>query len=222
MDIMTNTLPHISLEKINSILSKSEITQQDRFDLQSYVFIMPLHKKCIDLSASELAEVNSLESKNIYKVISCAAIIADVQQKLFASAKVNEILSIAEGDKRMEYYLLFKFMLANFDLNSNKAVFDGRMPQKLFKFRQQTAELWFDDYVSQIAKFASLVYASLGSEEALAYVTGATAYFLNSSQPNRYSISSTDNINDSLYKIITKFIADVSGNNDIILRKIVK
>ena len=146
----------------------------------------------------------------------------DVQQKLFASTIVNEILSIAEGDKRMEYYLLLKFMLAKFDINSNKAVFDGRMPQKLFRFRQQTAELWFDDYVNQIAKLASLVYVSLGSEEAFAYVTGATAYFLNSSQPNRYSISSIDNINDSLYEIITKFIADVSGDNDIIPRKIFK
>lgn len=216
----------ISHAELQSIINKKEqISQTDRFKLQTYCRT-PLADMCNGLTNEELKEVWFLESKNIFKVINAAGIVCGVYPDLFAKLKlmpsanqlisaINEFETCAYERSRNMFTLLIKWLLAEFDLKM-KAKFTGKMPQKLFQFRQQTGETWFDDYVNLVAGVGGYVYASLGTEEAMAYVLSNTAYYLNSSQTFKYYRSSSDkNMDDTIYRIITLYLTDISEDKSL-------
>lgn len=223
---------HISYQRSIEIMNKSKLTMNDVWELQSCVF-QPLYKKFNGLSNSELNEIYFLESKNIYRVMNTGAIICGIYKDalhdlLNTNAAQWLITSAREqspNDKKfaeqLSFMLLFNFLLANCDIKC-KPVFYGKVPQKLFEFRQTTAEDWFKEFVSFIGRYASKIYVDLGQDTAFGYILGSIAYYLNNSQTFKYYASSSDkNMNDAIYSILNKFMAEVSGEKSMIPKGIV-
>lgn len=223
---------HISYQRSNEIMKKRNLTMNDVWELHSCVF-RPLYKEYKGLSNSELNEIYFLESKNIYRVMNTGAIMCGVYKDalhnlLNTNAAQQFIASAHEespNDKKfaeqLSFMILFNFMLSDFDIHC-KPVFYGKVPQKLFEFRQTTAEDWFKEFVSFIGRHASKIYVDLGQDNAFGYILGSIAYYLNNSQTFKYYASSSDkNMNDAIYSILNKFISEVSGEKAMIPKGIV-
>lgn len=222
--------PTISSEEHNSILEKSSLTLDDRFKLQRFQ-ARTLAGEYSDLTPSEIAEVKNLEERNLYKIINATGMLLgifgdDVQQKVLSSRFINQLYSMSrdsdmsEADwERARFKLAICHMLSNFNDNPKAwPVFDGKIPSRPFKFRQITAESWYNDIVAFIAFVAGMIYAKRGAEEAHAYVCGFIAHHLQHSQPERYPIDSYSNENDAVYGILVSYINKMGGDKSKIVR----
>ncbi|MBQ5648317.1 MAG: hypothetical protein IIV16_04250, partial [Alistipes sp.] len=198
-----------SVDEVNRSFAKGEsITRKDRQVLQSFT-VAPLCEMCGDLTNEEMKDVYYLESKNIWSVINIACIITGVYPEALELLKQRSeyyILqeAIAENGGSLSHqtcvftYSLFNFLLRECDMKGS-IKFRGKMPQKLFKFRQMTADQWFENYSTIAAKFFALIYANLGKSEAIAFILAYTAYYLNRSQTFKYHAKSSDlDLNDSI------------------------
>lgn len=224
-------LTPISAAEFASILQQSEISHQDRVKLQSFTIYSLLNSPdYADMSANEKAVVAQLEEKNLYRILNVAAILAgafgeNVRDQLLGLPTckqiVRDIRQDASSSKREQdrliYFMLMLHSLANFSSNIRAIPeFAGKVPNKLFKFRQLTADTWFGEVAKKVSYTAGCVYADGGHEEALAYVTGYIAYYLNKSQPTKYFARKDDNDdNDAIYDIITRFVSNVSGDKRV-------
>lgn len=219
----------ISLAEAREILEKNRMTEQDRFRLQSYT-VAPLADSCKDLMYSDYDIIHSLEEKNLYRVLNTSGILAgvmgeDVRNELLGlripqiildELKPSSSLTKRESDRSI-YMMLMRHVLSNFNQDPRAdPVFVGKMPQKVFQFRQQTAIDWFKNVVFNISIAAGYVYADLGLEDALAYVMGYIAHYLNRSNPGKYYADPKLNNNDNIGNIIQSYISSVSGDNRII------
>ncbi|MBR6655998.1 MAG: hypothetical protein IKL20_05280 [Alistipes sp.] len=217
----------ISIDEVNAIWQKGDyITKSDRLKLQSYT-VTTLCEMCEGLTNEELAEVYFLESKNLWRVINIACCITGVYPEGLQMLKnthiyyqlQNEAQELDGSDifkKRVFIQVLFEQSLKEFKQNGN-IEFQGRMPQKLFQFRQQTADNWFDSYSTTAAKLFAMIYAALGKDEAMAFIFGFTAYYLNKSQTFKYYAKSTDsNMNDTIFRILGEFTNVVGGDKSLI------
>lgn len=215
----------ISDEEYRTLFTKERFDTQDRFKLQS-ASMYPLADACKELSYGDYDTIHTLEEKNLYRLLNVASILAgafgeDVQSQLLGLPKCRLIinqcqpgtdLTKRESDRGI-YMLIMRHALSNFNDNIKApAVFDGKMPQKLFQFRQQTADEWFNKIVEQVSFIAGSIYADQDLEEATAYVMGYIAFYLNRSQPGKYGADVDKNDNDNVYKIIRTFVDSVSGD----------
>lgn len=223
---------HISQQRAAEIMNKKQLTMDDVWALQSFVF-RPLYKEYNGLSRSELNEIYVLESKNIYRIMNAGAIMCgiygDALQDLLRTTAAQRLIASAYDEystdekfaKQISFAVLFKFLLSDFDIQCNP-VFYGKVPQKLFGFRQTTAESWFKELVSFFSIYAAKIYIELGEETAFGYILGAIAYYLNNSQTFKYYASSSDkNMNDAIATILRKFISEMSGDSSMIPKGIV-
>lgn len=224
---------HISFDEADSIMNKQKLCPQDVYRLQSFIVYSPLYSSFSDLTNTELMQINYLESKNIYRFMNAVAIICgiygDARQTLFKTDGARFFINGAHEKyphdpklaKQTIFNVLIKYMLSGFSIQKS-TLFEGRMPQKLFQFRQSTAEEWYNRYVNHTCYFSSRIYTDLGEEMALIYTLGSIAYYLNNSQPFKYYASSSDkNMNDAIYSILNKFISEVSGETTVIQKGMV-
>lgn len=214
----------ITVDDFNRIYAKKDkITVSDRLKLQSFS-VVPLCNRCDKLTNSDIQEIYYLENKNLSRVINIAMILTGKNKEGFAllqssylySAFYEEIKSSYQDEKfRTQVFIRVMFDICLKDLNIKGSImFDGKMPQKLFQFRQQTADQWFADYTQAAINAFSLIYAYLGPDEALCFILAYTAYYLNRSQTFKYFALSTDkDMNDTIYRILMTFYDNIDGNS---------
>lgn len=227
-------LKSISADDADNILSKGDMTLSDRFKLDSFTHTT-LANEYNDLNHSELQELYRIEFQNLKKLLNCVAIMCGVYEDglkmLLSMDFTKEVISYAKNELKDEeeknkciFSCLLKYMMADFKFYKNglvgNPVFVGKIPSKLFSFRQATAESWWTKYV-EIFKFASSnIYAKRGAEDAFAYALSNTAYYLNKSQTFRFFPKSTDsNMNDTIYRIVDEYLREMFGDNSMLKTK---
>lgn len=221
-------LKAISSDEAQKIVDKSTITQFDRFKLDSFT-IRTLSGEYPDMTNSELQEIYRLEIQNLKRLLNCTAILCGIygQEALdklmkidFARKYVQQVNTDFSGNERDRVLFagLLKFLIADCNQNNfNSPVFDGKVPQKMFKFRQTTAESWWKDYITIFCQVAGHIYSHLGSEEAFGYALANTAYYLNKSQPFKFYPKSSDlNMNDTITNICREYIGEMFGDSNLL------
>lgn len=214
----------ITVDEFNRIYAKTEkITSADRMKLQSFS-VLPLCNRCEKLTNSEMQEVYYLENKNLSRVINIAMILSGKNiegLKLLQSTNIyilclEECQSSYQDEKfKTRVFITLMFKLCLKDLNiKGRIEFDGKMPQKLFQFRQQTADQWFAEYTEAAINAFGLIYTYLGADEAFAFILAYTAYYLNRSQTFKYyALSSDRDMNDTIYRVLMSFYDNLDGNS---------
>ncbi len=207
---------------VNAIFTKNSLTEQERFILDSYVFT-PLVNYCGDIRPNEVAKVQAIEDDCVCNFINVIMPIftdynKEIHQKLlsmqpFASyiSTLNSMNMTKEEKERAYITVIPRLILANGNKNL-KAKVQGKMPQKMFSFRQMTADEWFDNFVLTGLTRIAFVYEKLGANTASASAFALCAYFLYNSQPNRFDISKCNNANDALYLILKEFLESKGVN----------
>ena len=222
-------LKSISLDKAIVILEKEHITNSDLFKLSTFTH-RTLADDYDDLTNSELNEIYRLERQNLYRIVNSVAILCGIygedalnilMQTHFAKVILSEI-SDSGYTSELKNKLIFRFFLSFLMANCNEKklqspVFEGKIPQKLFKFRQMTAESWLASYLKLFGEASSFIYSKRGAEEAFRYTIINTTYYLNKSQTFKFYPKSSDtNLNDTIFRIFREYIDEVSGNRDIL------
>ena len=223
-------LPTTSVQECQIILKKETLTKEDRFKLQRVQF-RSLAGEYSDLSYNEIGEVNSLEEKNLYKIINATAILLgvygeDVRQQVLGTRAISRLYSvsrdysISEKDwERARFQLSIASILSEFSDNPKAwPVFDGKIPSRPFKFRQITAETWYKDIVSFLSIFTGNVLVKCGEEDAFAYICAVIAHHLHQTQPDRYPASSLTDENQAIHDILVAYIDRMGGNSSKIIR----
>lgn len=205
---------------VGDILEKSVITQKDRFLMDSYV-ITPLVDFCGDIRPNEIDKVHEVEDDSILSFLNTVmSVFGKYNQGVFKellstypfNSLIQEIKSTYSGKEidRIFIIVITKAILANRDL-SLKVKAAGNMPQKMFSFRQATADEWFTYFVDRALTRIVSIYENMGVNEATASLFSICAYQLYHSQPNRFDISYCSNENDALALILDTFLKSKNG-----------
>jgi hypothetical protein len=225
--------PLVTTDELNRILEKKTLSLEDRFKIDSFT-AYTLVETIGDLKNEELNEVYYLEAKNIYKVLNTVAYLLGIfdeseqfMNRLMCDTNIQAMLNSIDGgtsDKEVRqearFVLFAKYVLSLTPTGTNyqlKPVFDGKIPKKIFSFRQTSAEEWFENYVSLVLKIASKILIKMDAESAFTYVFCNIVWYLNKSQPFKYYAKSTDkNMNETIGRIFKEFIILVGGNSSYI------
>lgn len=220
-------LPTITLEEVNTILSKKTLTLSDRFKLDSYTH-RTLSNEYNDLNNAELKEIYRIEVQNLKRLINSVAILCGVygEEALttltnmhFAKEYIKYVNNeVAEDKDKVIFAGLLSYLMAECDEKRIKyPVFVGKVPQKLFQFRQTTAESWWASYVQMFKVCVSHVYVTRGADEAFGYALANVAYYLNKSQPFKYYPKSSDtDMNDTITRICDEYIGEMYGDTSLL------
>ena len=193
---------------INRIIEKSTITKEDGFLINSFV-ITPLVDYCGDIRPNEIDKVHEVEDESIRHFMNVIMSVfgrynnSAFRQLLLTnpfSGFIQELKSSeytnAEKDRAFIRGIT-KMVLANGNINMNiKAA--GNMPQKMFSFRQSTADKWFELFVDTALVRIIFIYEKLGSDAASSSALALSAYQLYHSQPNRFDIGNCYNNDDAI------------------------
>lgn len=192
-------------ELLRLIEKKTPYTQEEMLKLASWSGIS-LANSLSGLSYSETQTVEELEGKNIYHYLNaCRVAIGNDKagmQKLLSSyshaSKINTYKEIADeegGDKvereGMFALLVLKHILSNGD-QALKVKLSGQVPQKLFSFRQTTADQWFDNLVGVYGRVVANVMSLNGIDAATAVLFMQCAWHMHHAQPSKYPLASSD------------------------------
>ena len=222
-------LTHISNERFIELLEKETLTLNDRIELESYTF-RTLAGEYDDLKNSEVKEIHHLEIQNLKNLLEktlllCGAYGQDALNEVMSMQYVRKIKGISEDlwkdhkeKERIIMGTLLLFIMSDMNAGELKsAVFIGKVPQKLLKFRQLTAEDWWTGFVKFFASITFLVYMKLGAEMAIAYAFANIAYYLNKSQPYKFYPKSTDkDRNETIARICREYCTEMYGNDKIL------
>ena len=197
-----------------------DITSSIRLKMSS-VTTQTLVERLADLRDHEYSEVYRLEEQNIFYVLnavrSCTINYSAAYCRIITnmgtipSAVLNSMESTETEPSifiKDNFLLLTKYFLCADAFNTSlRPHFIGKVPQKLFSFRQSTAEEWYKQYCNYTLYVTDFILRKLGPEEAFAYILGYTAYYLNRSQPYKYRVIPEDkNMNDTIFRILKKYI----------------
>ena len=213
-----NITTDISIAK--KISEQPVMTKRDRFLMDSYV-VTPLVNYCGDIRPNEIDKVHEVEDESIYSFLNTVmSIFGKYNQGIFKELlssypfrpMIQELNSSYSGMERERIFIIIvtKMVLANGDL-SQKVKAAGNMPQKLFSFRQATADEWFANFVDTALHRIVSVYEKLGTDEATSSLCAICAYQLYHSQPNRFDIASCSDENDALARILDTFLKSKNG-----------
>ena len=217
----------ISGDEFNRILGKEQISLTERFKIDSFTSYT-LVDKIGNLKNEELNEVYYLEAKNLYRVMNTAALLLGVFNEASASlrnltsssdvrAMFCEIDASSSDNKereKMKFSILANYLLSNCDMrNQLRPIFEGKIPKKIFSFRQDEAEEWFKNFTTIIFHAASTVLVKMDAENAFAYVCSNIGWYLNKSQTFKYHKKSTDkDMNEAINRILKEFVISVGGD----------
>lgn len=222
MEILTS----ITHEEANAIYQKQSITQRDRFKLDSFTH-RTLSDEYDDLNNSEVQEIHRLEIQNLKRLLNSVAIVSgiykDAQKTLLADNFVTQMIKVYDEEgydeemrNRLMFSTLLSYLMAELDYHKLKnPIFVGKVPQKIFKFRQLTAETWWASFVDQFCRIISFIYAKLGAEAAIGYAFSNIAYYLNKSQPYKFYPKSSD-MNNAIYNICEKYLGEMFGDSSML------
>lgn len=218
----------INYNELVSLLEKQTLTRNDRFLIDSFT-TRTLVNECGDLRSNELMEVYKIERDNIYRfmfsaitVFGVGGAIDDVLKFPISQDFLSEIIEMPNTDKEKEimFVQIFTKLILSGSGDISKPSFVGKMPQKLFSFRQLNAETWFKDYVNFRLHIIGIIYDKMGLDETVSHIFSNTAYYLNKSQTFKYYQKSTDkDLNDSLGRILIEFCHDCNGDTSILSQK---
>lgn len=225
---MKNMTP-ISNERFLELLDKETLTLNDRFELDSFTF-RTLAGEYNDLKDSEVREIHYLEIQNLKNLLErtlllCGAYGQDALNEVMSLQSVRQIKGILENTwkdhkekERLIMGTLLLFLMS--DMNTRELsspVFIGKVPQKLFKFRQQTAEDWWNEFVKFFASITFLIYMKLGADMAIAYAFANIAYYLNKSQPYKFYPKPIDkDTNETIARICKEYCTEMFGHANVL------
>lgn len=217
--------------------NKTYLTDQDRFAIDAYV-VPTLEEHCGDIRTNELEKVKQIEEKNIIQFFKVAAqvlglgdnsLIIQLSRMYPMTVFIDEINKKCTGKEREKTLIMVfvKYLLSEGNVNLNVKV-QGEMPQKLFSFRQMTADEWFKKYVNVHLASIVRIYEKMGLRDAQTHLAASTAYQLYQVRPGRYNINNMSD-NDALHHILTTYL-DSNGegryerfspnNNEILFKDI--
>lgn len=218
----------INYDELVSLLKKQTLTRDDRFLVDSFT-TRTLVDTCGDLKNNELMEVYKIERDNIYRFMISATTVLGVGGDLkkiinlpISQEVLSEIRTMPNTDKEKEIIFIKAFtrLIISNQSNRSKLLFVGKMPQKLFSFRQMNAEEWFENYVNFRLSIIGEIYEKFGQDETVSHIFSNTAYYLNKSQTFKYYQKSTDkNMNETLPRIVKEFCHEQNGDTSFLSKK---
>lgn len=214
-----NTFPSlINIQELELILKQESITQEDKIKLASLTG-STLINSLGDVNTNEYDEIHAIENRNIMKIINLAHGFFGKGQEMLNLLKEDKegrkiILEMkaqsTNKQEQLQYIIiaLGKFVLSDCDKNAPfQAKFEGKLPSKLFTFRQHIANEWYNRFTTHILKIAANIYSKSGKEEAFSYIILHIGYYLNKSRPFTYNKLPQDkDINDTLFRIVEEFV----------------
>lgn len=220
---------NISFDTLERLLAKSNISTNDRFQIDSYVSAS-LVDFCNDIRPNEIEKVHVLEEKNLYRYINAACIVLGIYgkeafDKLLKTSPFATMyceLALEYSGKELEknfIIIMIKMLLALGGSGGSQMatpVFEGEMPQKFMSFRNQTAKDWFGKLVTTKVYILANIYEKASWEEAKSHLFANMAYQLHHSNPIKYNIDTNVSMNDALMNIMRKFIEEQGGNSSVI------
>lgn len=213
------------------ILNAQYIPLELIYRLESYTFSKTLIDYIGELKETELNIAYRLEAENLYHMLNSARIVLGISEEaskvLYEKETVKYIREMIQETKEydeetkiiVEFALLTKYLLSRLttsdELNS-EIKFYGKLPFKLFSFRQANANLWFNEYLDFALVKAGKILARNNDVKATSdYLIRNIAWYLNKSQPFKYhKIVEDKNLNQTIYRIAIEFISSVSDENE--------
>lgn len=204
----------ISPEETEQILERPEISQEDRLRIQSYT-PYTLAEALNDSQQSELYNIDEVELRNlrvIFNIATCVFVDTRIAERFWETSDGKIALpevkrSYSELERECLKIFLPCWVFATRGIANHNVKFKGNVPKKLLSFRQNRAQEWLNNLTRHIFMTASKIAVKSEKEEALAYILGVTAYYLNKSQPHKYNKQNNNNdINNAISAIINTFL----------------
>ena len=217
---MANLNPTTDVSIAQQLLEKQSINKEERFLLDSLV-TSSLIQHCGDIRPNEIDKVNEIEDECIHNFLNVTMSVfgrynRENYLKLLSTNPYNllvqELNMSYNGEEREWLYIscIPKLILSNGDPHLKVKVL-GKMPQKMFSFRQMNADEWFQNFVNIALTRIVFVYKKLGVDDAVASLMSICAFQLYHSHPNRFNISHCTNNNDAIYYIMDSFLKSRNG-----------
>lgn len=226
--------PLITREELSTMFKKSRLSETDIFKIASITHYT-LVGQLSDLKREELSEVYMLEAKNIYRVLNTVSMLLgffpsanQVLQGVVSTDFVQRFLQECEdrndsnlSSQALKFIMLSRFLLSDCDPQAKfEPKFVGKMPTKLFSFRQMAADDWYKSYVTMAITHTAIILDKAGEDEAFRYICLNLVWYMNKSQTFRYHRKSTDkDDNEMFYRILIEFLNYVDGDTAIITNK---
>lgn len=187
---------NVSWEECYNIISDSQMSLEKRQILDSFSYVS-LVDFCKDIKQNELQEVRRLERDNVsnyfFTVLEAFNLLrGEVNQSMLAIRQYQQIIRFINDlpHEQREKAIIANYpctMLSkNFDGN---VTFLGKMPQKLFAFRQANADEWFSNYVELNQHLIWHIYKTMGINHAMLHLLFSTTMFAYRLHPELYEIS---------------------------------
>lgn len=214
---MATLHPITDFSKADEIVNKGFLTKQDRYIMDSIVY-PSLAKYCNDIRPNELDKVQEIEEENIVNFLFVTlGVFGQFNKKSFSEilskepyiSYISEINKLKTEEERSRGFIraIPKLLLANGKNSSNlKVGVVGKMPQKMFSFRQMTADEWYNNFVDYALLRISYVYEKLGIEDAIGSIGAICAYHLCNSQPEKYNSTIYHDDNEAIASILKMLI----------------
>lgn len=211
----------ITASELDSLLKKTTpYSQRELMQMASFSF-PSLAERLDGLSYSEKSSVLRIEGENLYHYFGACRVAIGADEKglntllsLYNTASmISQIKSIAAEESstkieenEMYCILIVKMILSNCDAQFRVKI-QGQVPQKLFSFRQTTADEWFSTITGYYTKITSRVLSLNGINAAAEFLFMQCAWHMHHSQPNKYQINSVDRsiLLDLAKQFITEF-----------------
>lgn len=201
------------------VLNQPTLSINDRYKLDAFPFVSLTHY-CSDLSANEIGPTRLIEEKNLNSFFNILMAMLGVQcqeqiQRLISTDLtcieiIKEVKKKSSGIDRdcILLKIFTKYMLSSIahSRDITKPTIQGKMPQKMFSFRQSTADEWFNKIVTIKLESTAKVYRYMGREEAVTHVFSSFAHSFYNFNPSKYDISRCPDTNEAIYTILKSVV----------------
>jgi hypothetical protein len=202
-------------EMENLLFGEGPITQYDRFRIASFTTETLISRIGSDFTQEQLDEVYRIEEYNMKFLVRCFFSVYYNQEIFDYINSKYSMMEIYMGLKKEYQNDSIKLtasyssacitgLLSNFD-KSFEIKIRGKIPFKMFSYRQIEANKWYDSHCKFVIAVARQIFIKLGAMDSFLYVTANCSYYLNKSQPFRYCIYDNESMNDALYRLFQQY-----------------
>ncbi len=191
------------------ITGDKTLTIEDRINLQEFTFPTLNEYLSDSFLPHEQKEINKLEEINIRAILIFASkffkntVDQFIIEHPILRSTVEYLNSskLDEEDKIPYLYLVYlKAVLSRFDPKL-EVKFYGKIPSKIFSFRQTKAEKWYSDYFKLVSCASGRILQDLGTNNAFAYLACNMVFHLMKAQPEKYYPLPGENYNETIYRL---------------------
>ena len=164
--------PLCTYEELQEILEQKHFSRDDMHKIASTSKYTLLEALGEDFSNEEVKEIHVIESKNLMQILNAFYGVLfnndwwpfkEIRKTSTYLAMIKAIKEEYKEEEQIRFaYLsmMIKYLLTFGDIEkeSYSESFQGKIPKKMFSFRQMRAHQWYDDYVLNIIALASLIY----------------------------------------------------------------